>query len=290
MEHGYRDEQTHSNAKPTGGSVEEQLETIQDDVNLLKIEIKQTLVDLREFILNSQTGFLSRTNGAQQSPGPPRDDPANSRSREKGIEQLDAGWQVLSERPERPPVHRPVDSGGPGGRDFRDNRRDGSRGASSPNSGYDSPAESSRRRPEPADQETHQETLPGTRQETLNIAREIGEIDVEMLVKLLAWLDSIKGKGISAEQVGPFLQAYEAKGTLTATMSTIILQSIRAIGAKSGGSGGAEFSAEFSSEEYLGYLQQLHGIVCGGDQGRISSSNEPLAGVRRIKAGPEAQA
>ena len=57
MEDGFRDEQARHSVEPTAGSVEEQLETIQDDVNLLKIEIKQTLVDLREFILNSQNGF-----------------------------------------------------------------------------------------------------------------------------------------------------------------------------------------------------------------------------------------
>jgi hypothetical protein len=280
MEHGYRDEQTHPNAKPAAGSVEEQLETIQDDVNLLKIEIKQTLVDLREFILNSQTGFLPRTNGAHPTPGPARDDPPyaeSGRSRGKGANREEAGGRSKEDRPPdqelAPPGHPPVDSGGPGGRDFREDPRDDARGAGGPNVGYNSPAESYRRRPE------------ATHQETLNQAREIGEIDVEMLVKLLAWLDSIKGKGISAEQGAPFLQAYEAKGMLTATMSTIILQSIRAIGPKAGDSGGAEYSAE----AYLGYLQQLHGIVCGVDQGRISPPSEPPAGVRRIKAGPEAQ-
>lgn len=298
MEHGYRDDQPHPNAKPAAGSVEEQLETIQDDVNLLKIEIKQTLVDLREFILNSQTGFLPRSNGAHQTSGPVRDDPPHAQSGRspvkgangKGADGEEAGGRASTDRPpaqEQEPApqrHPPADSGG---RDFREDRQEDRqehyqedrqedqqehyREAGGPRGSANPPAESSRRGPESAFLET------------LNGAREIGEIDVEMLVKLLAWLDSIKGKGISAEQVGPFLQAYEAKGTLTATMSTIILQSIRAIAPKAGEYGGAEFS----SEAYLGYLQQLHGIICGG---RISPSSEPPAGVRRIKAGPEAQA
>jgi len=285
MEHGYRDEQTQPNAKPAFGSVEEKLETIQDDVNLLKIEIKQTLVDLREFILNSQTGFLPRTNGAHQPPGPILDEPPYSESgnspgnvaeREGSAGQALSNCHNARSAPDHDPVrpvHRPVEPADQIGRDSRE----GPRSTSRPQGGDHSSGEPVRRRTG--------STYPETLQEPLAEARDIGEIDVEMLVKLLAWLDSIKGKGITAEQVRPFLQAYEVKGTLTATMSTIILQSIRAIGLKGDDRG----DSEFSSEEYLGYLQQLHAIVCGAQQGGLPSSSEPVPGIRRVKAGPAEQ-
>ena len=39
----------------TSTDLQDQLEALQDEVNLLKNEVKQTLVDLREFIMKDRT-------------------------------------------------------------------------------------------------------------------------------------------------------------------------------------------------------------------------------------------
>jgi len=252
MEPGFSDDQTPHTMEPAAGSVEEQLETIQDDVNLLKIEIKQTLVDLREFILNSPIGSLPRDlprdlpkdNEANLSFRPTPDDqvgsaPANSLGNvsESG---RDPG-QTLSQDQDSVPI--PMGSGGPMGREYREESP-----VRSLSAGGD---------PSPGGLGRGQSNLID--EKILDEARKNGGIDVAMLVKLLPWLDSIKGKGISPEQVGPFLQAYEAKGLISSAMNTLILQSVTAIG-QTANSGG---DIVCSSEEYLGYLQELHGIVCG---------------------------
>ena len=50
--------------------LEERLEALQDDVSLLKNEVKQTLVDLREFIMKDRTIFPQILQGPQQAVPP----------------------------------------------------------------------------------------------------------------------------------------------------------------------------------------------------------------------------
>ncbi len=270
MEDGFRDEQARHSVEPTAGSVEEQLETIQDDVNLLKIEIKQTLVDLREFILNSQNGFLPRGPEGNPSLNQTLDDQIGSgsaislgNSEESGRDSgqassqgRDAGSTLRNDS--SPEVHNPVESGGPIGRDSQEDSPGTSlSGSAKPNHG-----------------------------KTLGEDRQNGGINVEMLVKLLSWLDSIEGKGLSPEQVSPFLQAYEARGSITSSMNTLILQSISAVG-RAANHGG---DTVCSSEEYMGYLKELHDIVCGAGYQQTPTSSPSPTSVRRVTASQVEQA
>ena len=279
MEPAFNDDQTPHSMEPAAGSVEEQLETIQDDVNLLKIEIKQTLVDLREFILNSPIGSLPRDlprdlpidNEANPSRGPTPDDqvgsgPANSHGK-RSEGGRDPG-RTFS--PGQDAVHTPTESGGPTGGEYRED---------APVRGLSADGD-----PSPGELVNGQANLID--EITLEEAQKNGGIDVEMLVKLLSWLDSIKGKGLSPQQVGPFLQAYEAKGSISSAMNALILQSVRAIGQTANNGG----NSECSSEEYLAYLQELHGIVCGPGNQQVPTSSPRPTGVRRVTASQVEQA
>ena len=273
MEPLFSDDKTIPSMESASGSVEEQLETIQDDVNLLKIEIKQTLVDLREFILSSPIGSLPRdlprdlpkNNENYPSNGPTPNDPGGAgpaNSPGNGSEGGQGAGQTLSQGQDS--VHSPMGSNGPIGRENQE----------------DSPVRSLSADGNPSPLESHRGRASLTDEKTLDEASKNGVIDVAMLMKLMSWLDSIKGKGISTQQVGPFLQAYEANGSISSSMNTLILQSVKAIGQAANNRG----DTVCSSEEYLGYLQELHGIVCGSDYDRASTSDPRPAGVRRAAA------
>ena len=54
MEQPNKDDEQVRSAQVVYRSVEEKFEAVQDDVNLLKAEIQQTLVNLREFVMKER--------------------------------------------------------------------------------------------------------------------------------------------------------------------------------------------------------------------------------------------
>ena len=182
--------------------LDEKLEALQDEVNLLKSEVKQTLVDLREFIMKDRTIFPQGP--ALQGTAPPRP-PATDR----GQEELALVSPPLQGFP-MPPLTAVGRRMGPPLRDLQS--------------------------------ESHSS----------------GALDAVMLGNIIWWLGTVKRRGLSLQQLTPFLEAYEMSGHLTPSMAKLILRSMADLDDLEE----LPLNHGFSPHDYTDCLLQLHDIIC----------------------------
>jgi len=187
----------------TSTDLQDQLEALQDEVNLLKNEVKQTLVDLREFIMKDRTLLADGPQGARP-PVPSRESEEHS----PGV----PGMPAIPGIP-----MPPMPSMTPGG------RRPGS-------------------------------TLRDLQSE----AHAAGALDAVMMGNIIWWLGTAKRRGLSLQQVSPFLEAYEMSGHLTPSMAKLILRSMAELDDVED----VPRDRGFSPHDYADALLQLHDIIC----------------------------
>ena len=210
------------------GAIIERFEALEDELNVLKNEIKQNLVDLREFIMKDRTIF---PDGVME---PPR------------------ATRVEERRTE----------------DIGDSRE---RGAPSqrvdlvfPESGTAQPAETLQQAtptqqvnlviPKAGNAQTAAAQLvnqPVAPQNTYSV-------DATMMSNIIWWLGSVKQRGLTLQQVSPFLDAYETAGYLSPAMSKLIIRSMAELGAPNQ----AVHNESFAPQEFADCLLQLNNIVC----------------------------
>ena len=204
------------------GAIIERFEALEDELNVLKNEIKQNLVDLREFIMKDRTIF---PDGVME---PPR------------------ATRVEERRTE----------------DIGDSRE---RGAPSqrvdlvfPESGTAQPAETLQQVnlviPKAGNAQTAASKLvnqPVAPQSTHSV-------DATTMSNIIWWLGSVKQRGLTLQQVSPFLDAYETAGYLSPAMSKLIIRSMAELSAPNQ----AVHNESFAPQEFADCLLQLNNIVC----------------------------
>ena len=193
-------------------SLEERLETLEsqrEEFDLLKIEIKQTLVDLKEMIMKDGADFLARMQEPQS---------ATLQSESNG------GLSPVShEQPMEPP---PL--------------------ALSPSV---SPL---------ADENKEASDLPAPLSNYRNGPHPIQSLDPAIMGNIIWWLGTAKRRGLTLQLVTPILEAYEMSGSITHSLSKLILRSMADLDSLEGNMSGNEFSPQ----DYADGLLQLHDIIC----------------------------
>lgn len=72
------------------------------------------------------------------------------------------------------------------------------------------------------------------------------------------WLGKVKGRGLTAEQVKPFLEAHEASGYLKPALAKFTYQSLVHLDDVDE----ATPERTFTEEQYADCLRELHDIIC----------------------------
>ena len=212
--------------------LQDQLEVLQDEVSLLKNEIKQTLIDLREFVMKDRT--LLPPNVVQEAPPAPPRAPLTGREGEE----LPGGAPPIQGFAPMPPI-----PGGPGAR------------------------------------------RPGAPLRDLQSeAHSAGALDAVMMGNIIWWLGTAKRRGLSLQQVTPFLEAYEMSGHLTPAMAKLILRSMAELDDRED----IRPDYTFSPHDYADALLQLHDIIC--TPGYVVDRLTPLPAPSRPAPSPEAPA
>ena len=177
--------------------IEVNFASLQDEVNLLKNEVKQTLVDLREYIMKERTIF----------PRAAAEPVAES-----------AGDQE----------HMPA---------------------------------------------AHDSALPAIPQ---GPAPSGEALDPTMMSNVIWWLETVKRRGLSLQQIAPYLEAYELGGYLSSAMSKLVLRSLADLDQIE------EFPPNhtFSPQDYAECLGQFHEIVCSEEYPENGRLPEPRAESR----------
>lgn len=174
--------------------VVERFEALQDEVDLLKNEIKQTLVDMREYMMKDRTVF-SQTEAPNRpvmpTPLPPRVFGPPAAPAHAGASPANG--------------HRPVQSFAP-----------------SPN---------------------------------------VDGMDPLMLGRTIHWLGTVQDRGLSLQQITPFLEAYEASGHLPPIMLKVLLRSLADLDQLTE----TPPDQAFSPERYAECISELHEIICAAD-------------------------
>jgi hypothetical protein len=83
-------------------------------------------------------------------------------------------------------------------------------------------------------------------------------VDATMMSNIIWWLGSVKQRGLTLQQVSPFLDAYETAGYLSPAMSKLIIRSMAELGAPNQ----AVHNESFAPQEFADCLLQLNNIVC----------------------------
>jgi hypothetical protein len=174
--------------------VVERFEALQDEVDLLKNEIKQTLVDMREYMMKDRTVFAQPETAARQ------------------IMPTPLPLRVIGPQATPP------------------------RAGTAPANGHD-PVQSFRPIP-------HGEGM-----------------DPLMLGRTIHWLGTVQDRGLSLQQVTPFLEAYEASGYLPPIMLKVLLRSLADLDQLTD----TPPDQVFSPERYAECISELHDIICAAD-------------------------
>lgn len=185
--------------------VVERFEALQDEVDLMKNEIKQTLIDLREHMMKGRTVFAQpelETQYRAPSPLSSRATPAKE-----------------------PPVAAAI-----------------------------IPANRRRLSASPA---------------PMAAAPLVDGMNPLMMGSIISWLGTVKDRGISLQQVTPFLEAYEASGYLSSIMLKVLLRSLADLDQMTGTSS----EEGFSPEKYSECIGELHEIICSADTEHDQASN-----------------
>lgn len=195
----------------TSTDLQDHLEALQDEVNRLKNEVKQTLVDLREFIMKDRTLLPPHIVADGPTGGAPQRPPGTGQEGEERFPGV-PGMPGMPGIP-MPPMPQMT----PGG------RRPGS-------------------------------TLRDLQSE----AHSAGALDAVMMDNIIWWLGTAKRRGLSLQQVSPFLEAYEMSGHLTPSMAKLILRSMAELDDVED----VPRDHIFSPHDYADALLQLHDIIC----------------------------
>ena len=193
-------------------SLEERLETLEsqrEEFDLLKTEIRQTLVELKEAISNDGAIFHAVAHEPQN---------ATPESGSNG-----GPSPVSHEQPEEPP---PL--------------------ALSP---CVSPL---------ADENKQASVLSAPPSDYRNGPHPSGSLDAAMMGNIIWWLGTAKRSGLTLQLLTPILETYEMSGTITHSISKLILRSMAALDALYENMPGDEFSPQ----DYADGLLQLHDIIC----------------------------
>ena len=83
-------------------------------------------------------------------------------------------------------------------------------------------------------------------------------VDATTMSNIIWWLGSVKQRGLTLQQVSPFLDAYETAGYLSPAMSKLIIRSMAELGAPNQ----AVHNESFAPQEFADCLLQLNNIVC----------------------------
>ena len=83
-------------------------------------------------------------------------------------------------------------------------------------------------------------------------------MDTVKMGNIVWWLSMVKGKGLTAEQVKPFLEAYEESGHLKPALAKFTYRSLSFLESVDE----AIPEQTFTAEQYSGCLRELHNIIC----------------------------
>ena len=212
-------------------SVSDRLEGIEDELQLLKSEVKQTLIDLREFIMKGNA--LSVTSAFDG----PKTHPSNSQASATDPQEIPA-----TEVPPTETVGFVV-----GVPDARDDRASQVKSVDKTASDY--PATP----PIPYPQEISAPVLP-----VFGADGQGGHsMDAIKMGHIIRWLGTVARLGLTPSHLKPFLQAYERSGHLSPPMASLTLRSLEHVEYAIGRS-----DQPYSTTEYSSCLLELHEIIC----------------------------
>ena len=225
MQHRIDDDQTADDAARTAHTVarnvEDKFQALKDDVDLLKAEIRSTLVDLRESMTKDHT-IKPQAQVTAQETG------ASNGSSANGSNSTPSPVLAKKSSP------APTKDQSPGGDDSEYN--------------------------------------PQVRE----------SMDTVKMGNIIWWLGMVKGRGLTEQQIRPFLEAYEESGHLKPAMAKLTYRSLTHLEAVD------ESIPEqtFTAEQYSDCLLQLHNIICTPGYVIAEATNVPVKKPKAMMESP----
>ncbi len=206
--------------------VSDRLESIEDELQLLKSAVKQTLIDLREFMMKGSAMSVTSTFVK----------PAESSSN---------GQVIASERQASPPAaDLPTEP---------ENTQ-----AEVPEFQGTVQSQESAARPQIADGPKHIGPTPQSTPVTPPIPfPQFAPASAIKMGNIIRWLGTVARKGLSASHLEPYLQAYETSGLITREMAALIYRSLEHMEYAMG-----QTHQSYSTTEYSDCVLELHEIIC----------------------------
>lgn len=207
------------NAQTMARNVEDKFQDLKDDVDLLKAEIRSTLVDLRESMTKEHT----------VSPQP----------------------QIIVQEA-------------------------GTQKGSSTDSGYTMPSAAPGMNAAPASSKR------GGPENQASDGQVRESMDTVKMGNIIWWLGMVKGRGLTEQQIRPFLEAYEESGHLKSAMARFTYRSLVHLETVD------ESIPEqtFTAEQYSDCLLQLHNIICTPGYTVVEAINVPIKKAKAITESP----
>ena len=206
--------------------IAERVEALEDELNVLKNEIKQNLMDLREFIMRERTIF----------PEGVLDPPRAMRVEERRTE--NNGDSLVRGGTSRAPIQR-VDLVFPESGSVETPEARQQVNLAMPKGGNAHPAD------------TQVVNQPMTQQGTYSV-------DATMMSNIIWWLGTVKQRGLTLQQISPFLEAYEMSGHLGPAMAKLIIRSMADLATPDQ----VRHNDSFAAQEFADCLLQLNNIIC----------------------------
>ena len=230
------------NDKPEDRGVSDRLESIEDELLLLKSAVKQTLIDLREFMMKGSAMSVTSTfvkpaesssNGQviaseRQASPPAADLPTEPENTQAEVPEVQGTLQSQKSAV-RPQIADEPKHIGP-----------------APQSTPVTP-------PIPFPQFAPAPVLPGIETD----AQAGLSMDATKMGNIIRWLGTVARKGLSASHLEPYLQAYEKPGLLTREMAVLIYRSLEHMEYAMG-----QTHQSYSTTEYSDCVLELHEIIC----------------------------
>ena len=222
--------------------VSDRLESIEDELQLLKSAVKQTLIDLREFMMKGSAMSVTSTfvkpaesssNGqviaSERQANPPAADlPTEPENTQAEVPEVQGTLQS-QESAVRPQIADEPKHIGP-----------------APQSTPVTP-------PIPFPQFAPAPVLPGIETD----AQAGLSMDATKMGNIIRWLGTVARKGLSASHLEPYLQAYEKSGLLTREMAALTYRSLEHMEYAMG-----RTHQSYSTTEYSDCVLELHEIIC----------------------------
>ena len=230
------------NDKTEDRGVSDRLESIEDELQLVKAAVKQTLIDLREFMMKGSAMSVTSTfvkpaesssNGqviaSERQANPPAADlPTEPENTQAEVPEVQGTLQS-QESAVRPQIANEPKHIGP-----------------APQSTPVTP-------PIPFPQFAPAPVLPG-----IEANAQAGlSMDAIKMGNILRWLGTVARKGLSASHLEPYLQAYEKSGLLTREMAALTYRSLEHMEYAMG-----RTHQSYSTTEYSDCVLELHEIIC----------------------------